>query len=369
MGAATMPARPLALPPAAAGWRVEVAIVFGLVACEILLDNFRVYNVFVFPGPASFLLQLADVVARGVLAVPVLACALHLATRLPGGGPGGSGGSGGWRRSATAITLMVGAGAASAAVSIYALPYEPLYVTAGASASTTVALWYEVWVRTMLALLALLIVRRLGARRLAVQRLAERQEHGRVVRQRLAYAQLQAIQARVDPQLLFDMLAAVKRYYQHDAQRAERLLDELTTFLRAALPRLRSARSSLEVEFALVGCYVRMLRAAGDAAIEFEESLPEALANAVFPAGLLLPLMTRAERCAGADRRIALDAQAQGEAALRVCVSDAVAPDGAALERLRASLADLYGERAGLRVRPLGLAGAEIELEVPREHE
>jgi hypothetical protein len=365
MGAATMPARPLALPPAVPGWRVEAAIVLGLVACEILLDNFRVYNTFVFPSPASFLLQLADVVARGVLAVPVLAGALHLATRLPGGGPGVFCG---WRRSATAIALMVGAGAASAAVSVYGLPHEPLFVTSGASASTTIALWYEVWVRTLLALLALVIVLRLGARRLAVQRLAERQEHGRVVRQRLAYAQLQAIQARVDPQLLFDMLAAVKRYYEHDAQRAERVLDELTTFLRAALPRLRSARSSLEVEFGLVGCYVRMLRAAGDAAIEFEASLPEALANAVFPAGLLLPLMTH-PGCAGAERRIALDAQAEGDAALRVRVSDAVAPEGATVERLRASLADLYGERAGLRVRPLGLAGAEIELEVPRERE
>lgn len=265
---------------------------------------------------------------------------------------------------------MVGAGAASATVSVYGLPHEPLFVTAGASASTTVALWYEVWVRTMLALLALVIAERLGARRLAVQRLAERQEHGRVVRQRLAYAQLQAIQARVDPQLLFDMLAAVKRYYLHDAQRAERLLDELTTFLRAALPRLRSVRSSLEVEFGLVGCYVRMLRAAGHAAIELDQSLPEALANAVFPAGLLLPLLTHVGGTgAAAERRIALDARADGDAALRVRVSDAVAPDAGAVERLHGSLADLYGGQAELRVRPMGLAGAEIELEVPREHE
>jgi LytS/YehU family sensor histidine kinase len=250
---------------------------------------------------------------------------------------------------------MVGAGAASGAVTVYALPHEPLYVTAGASASTTVALWYEVWVRTLLAVLALVIAWRLGARRLAVQRLAERQEHGRIVRQRLAYAQLQAIQARVDPQLLFDMLAAVKRYYEHDAQRAERLLDELTTFLRAALPRLRSARSSLEVEFGLVGCYVRMLRAAGDAAIELKQSLPKALANAVFPAGLLLPLLTHAGGTGAAERRIALDAQADGDAALRVRVRDAVAPDAGAVERLRGSLADLYGGQAELRMRPLGV--------------
>jgi hypothetical protein len=363
MGLPVIPARPPGLPSrkraAAAPWRVETVIVLGLFACELLVDQFRIYNTFVFPTPASYLLQLADAVSRALLAVPLLVVALHLATRLPGGG---------WRRSGTAMALMVGAAVLSAVLSVHGLPYEPLFVSVGASASTTVALWYEGWLRTLLAMLALVIVERLRARQQAVEQLAERQEHGRVLRQRLAYAQLQAIQARVDPQLLFDMLAAVKRYYEHDTARAERLLDELTAFLRAALPRLRSPSSTLEVEFGLVGCYVRMLRAASDALIELKASLPAALANTVFPAGVLLPLMTHAA-AAGAERRIALDAQADGDAGLRVRVTDAIAPEGAAVDRLRASLADLFGERARLRVRKLGAAGTEIELELPRERE
>lgn len=358
-----VPAQPPGLPPrtraAAAPWRVETAIVVGLLACDMLVNQFRIYNTFAFPTPASYLVQLADVASRWLLAVPVLVVALHLGTRMPGGG---------WRRRGTAMALLFGAAVLSAVLSIHGLPYEPLFVTVGASASPTVALWHEVWMRALLAVLALVIVEQLRVRQQAVEQLAERQEQSRALRQRLAYAQLQAIQARVDPQLLFDMLAAVKRYYEHDAARAENLLDELTAFLRAALPRLRSPRSSLEVEFGLVGCYVRMLRAAGDAVIELKASLPAALANAVFPAGVLLPLMTRVA-VAGAERRIALDAQADGDAALRVRVTDAIAPEGAAVDRLRASLADLYGERARLHVRKLAAAGTEIELELPREHE
>jgi hypothetical protein len=66
----------------------------------------------------------------------------------------------------------------------------------------------------------------------------------------------------VDPQLLFDMLAAVKRFYEQDVTRAEALLDDLTAFLRVALSRLRSAQSTLELEFGLVQSYVRLLRGA-----------------------------------------------------------------------------------------------------------
>jgi LytS/YehU family sensor histidine kinase len=190
------------------------------------------------------------------------------------------------------------------------------------------------------------------------------QEQGRIVRQQLASAQLLAIQARVDPQLLFDMLATVKRYYERDAARAEQLLDELSDFLRAALPRLRSARSTLEVEFGLVQRYLRLLRGAGAAPVELAVELPARLATAAFPAGVLLPLLAGA---AGPARCVALDAGTH-EMALRVCLSDTNTPAEATLERLRRSLSALYGERANLQLRPQG-RGARIEMELPLERD
>ncbi len=339
--------------PAATGWRTEAAIIAGLLACGFVLDQFRIYNIFVFESGPSYLMLLADAGSRILLAVPVLVVALHVATRARGRG---------WRRTGTAIAVMVGAAVLSAAVSLHGLPHEALFIAAGASASTTVALWYEAWMRALMGLLALVIVEKLRARHRAVERLAERHQRSTLVRRQLAYAQLQAIQARVDPQLLFDTLAAVKRLYERDVARAELLLDELTAFLRAALPRLRSARSSLDVEFGLVGCYVRMLRAAGDAAIELEASLPAALAHAAFPAGLLLPLVAGQQ---AAPRRIGLEAQTGAGGVLHVRVTDSAAPAATAIARLRASLADLYGERAQLRTR----GPTDIGLEVPHEHE
>ena len=73
----------------------------------------------------------------------------------------------------------------------------------------------------------------------AVARLAVAQAAQREAGRRIVQSRLQAVQARIDPQLLFEMLDAVRRSYAVDPQRAERLLDELTSFLRSALPRLR----------------------------------------------------------------------------------------------------------------------------------
>ena len=232
----------------------------------------------------------------------------------------------------------------------------------GASASLAVWFWYMWWTYTLINILALVAIDGLRWRQQAVNHLAAVQEHGRIVRQQLASAQLLAIQARVDPQLLFDMLAAVKRAYERDAARAEQLLDELSAFLRAALPRLRSARSTLEVECGLVQSYVRLLRGAGALPIELEVDVPADLAGAEFPAGVLLPLMSGAPAAA---RRIALTARAQ-DTALRVCVNDTNTPDEATLQRLGRSLSALYGERARLRLMPHSRS-LGVELEVPLE--
>ena len=63
---------------------------------------------------------------------------------------------------------------------------------------------------------------------------------------------------RASTRLLFDMLDAVRLAYAIEPARAERLLDELVAFLRAALPRLRDASSSVAREVELA----RALRAA-----------------------------------------------------------------------------------------------------------
>jgi hypothetical protein len=338
-------------------WRTYALIVLGLHLVHLGFESVRTDNVMVFSGAYEYLVFKGDEILRLLFTVPVFAGALHLTEGLPPTAP---------RRRAVAVALMLGAALIGAALMAFVPPYEPLAVRLGASGSIAVWFWYSLWVNALVGLLALVAVTRLRERRRAIAGLAHVQEQARIVRQQMAHAQLQAIQARVDPQLLFDMLAAVKRFYEQDAARAEQLLDELTAFLRAALPRLRSARSTLEVEFGLVGCYVRLLRSAHDAPIALQVTLPDMLETEEFPAGLLLPLLTPAQGALPrTSRRIGLDARIV-DAALRVQVTDSTLLTVPALERLRRSLADLYGDRALLHVVPQA-AGSHIVMEVPLE--
>ena len=58
-------------------------------------------------------------------------------------------------------------------------------------------------------------------------------------RRRTLESRLQAMQARVEPQFLFNTLAQVRQLYERDPATAGKMLDDLIAYLRAALPHLR----------------------------------------------------------------------------------------------------------------------------------
>jgi hypothetical protein len=67
----------------------------------------------------------------------------------------------------------------------------------------------------------------------------------------LGETQLQALQADIDPAFLQRMLAQVKLTYATRPADADRLLDELVAFLRAAMPAVRTGQSTLADELRL----------------------------------------------------------------------------------------------------------------------
>jgi LytS/YehU family sensor histidine kinase len=128
--------------------------------------------------------------------------------------------------------------------------------------------------------------------------------------------------------------------------RAEELLDELTDFLRAVLPRLHSASSTLGRELRIAASYLRLCELAGKSSARIEAALPAGLAEVPFPPGLLLPIIESllpGEGCL----RVAAE---QGDRGCRVSLTAAQAPEPAALARVRATLDDLFGARYRLDV-------------------
>jgi LytS/YehU family sensor histidine kinase len=196
----------------------------------------------------------------------------------------------------------------------------------------------------------------------AAARLAAAQAAQRHARRRTVQERQHEVQARIDPQLLFEMLDSVRCWYERDAARAERLLEELVAFLRAALPRLRAASSSLLREAELARAFVRLHALAGHETPGMAVAVaPDAL-HARFPPGVLLPLLDGAVRGAGPIR---LAATRSGKACRLDLTLDA-APSQAAITRVRSLLAELYGTMGALALE--GATGeVHVRVEVPYE--
>jgi len=198
-------------------------------------------------------------------------------------------------------------------------------------------------------------------------------------------ARLTAMQAQVDPQFLFDSLADVQAAYAVDTSRGTATLDCLITYLRSALPRLRSAGSSIGAEAELVSAWLAVIaaRCGGRPASSLEVD-PDC-AGVPFSATVLLPLVQwalgdldrlpatfsltvhrgppTAGNCVQAQVRIAPP---------RPCRDDEPAP-----VRIRERLQALYGDASSLTCRsqpaPSGqdcdqsVLGTEITLLWPDE--
>lgn len=217
----------------------------------------------------------------------------------------------------------------------------------------------------MSALLFFAHLQRSRVREEAAKRLAAAQRAQREARRRLAQGRLQALQARIDPQLLFEMLDAVRRAYESDPPRAEQLLDELVAFLRAALPRLQHASSSVprEAEMAYACARLHALAAPARGA-SMALAVSAEVMDARFPPGVLLPLLNDALQVrAGACQ---LSAARRGSAC-RLVLTLPTRPSDATTERVRGLLNDLYGTAAELALADSG-GVSRATIEVPYEH-
>lgn len=198
---------------------------------------------------------------------------------------------------------------------------------------------------------------RRAARRNAAMHAAEL-EHARVMRQ-TQESRLQAMQACIEPQFLFETLADVDRMHPTDPRTAVHLLDDLIVYLRAALPHLRESTSTVAKESELVTAYLNIQRLRRLGRLRFRLDVEAAAHDARMPPMLLLPLLARGVVAARGT------ASSMEPLWLRIAVTGAVlrvtlrapnalfgaAGDGiAAVDGVRERLRVLYGAAAGIVV-------------------
>ncbi len=91
------------------------------------------------------------------------------------------------------------------------------------------------------------------------QALAFELERSEMARQALA-VRLQLLSAQVQPHFLFNTLANVQALVETGSPRAAQLLQSLTAYLRAAVPRLDDAQATLGQELDLVRAYLELMQ-------------------------------------------------------------------------------------------------------------
>jgi len=203
-------------------------------------------------------------------------------------------------------------------------------------------------------------------------------------RQQLLAARLMALQARVEPQFLFDALSRIGELHERDPHAADAMLADVIALLRAMLPLGNARTSTVAREFALAEAWLRVQRHLGRP-LEVEMAASPLAAGSGIGALLLLPLLqelhalprssTLAWRLSAELMPSTPEADGRAVRTPRLCVRlapnvtlPATAGEAAptpGIERIRERIAELYGNAATLVVATLGNDATAYQLELP----
>jgi signal transduction histidine kinase len=192
-----------------------------------------------------------------------------------------------------------------------------------------------------------------------------------------AQSRLSLLQAQVEPHFLFNTLANVRELVDSGSPQASVVLGHLIAYLRAAVPRLHEAATTVGQEVELARAYLEVMHMRMPDRLQFVLHVDDAALGLQCPPMTLLTLVENAVRHgidpAEEGGRIEVRVRAQG-GRCRIEVVDTgvgLAPDastaglGTGLANLRERLALAYGGDAQLRLAPMQPRGASAEIEFP----
>lgn len=187
-----------------------------------------------------------------------------------------------------------------------------------------------------------------------------------------AESQLQALQGRVDPDLLFETLDEIEQACEWDAARSDRMLECLIAFLRSALPHDDDGARTVAHEAAQACAFLALAQARQDDLSYSLDAADDALDAAIAPM-LLTPLVAQAVRALrGAAGTVSVGVLLDG-LDLRVVVSTrgaeahAVWQSAGEVAEVARRLDDVYAGAGSLAVGAAGTDNMQIILRIPHE--
>ena len=128
---------------------------------------------------------------------------------------------------------------------------------------------------------------------LAAEAEAEKAKSAAIERQALQ-AQLQMLQAQIEPHMLFNTLANLQGLIALDPPRAQHMLSQLIVYLRNTLSASRAEKTTLQQEFSLIEAYLELLAIRMGKRLTYTLSLPAELREQTIPPMLIQPLVENA---------------------------------------------------------------------------
>lgn len=107
-------------------------------------------------------------------------------------------------------------------------------------------------------------------------------------------AQLRLLRAQLEPHMLFNTLANLRGLVECEPKLAQRMIDQLITFLRSALAASRVETISLSSEFTQLRAYLEIMSLRMGPRLQYRLKLPASLQDVAIPPMLLQPLVENA---------------------------------------------------------------------------
>lgn len=188
-------------------------------------------------------------------------------------------------------------------------------------------------------------------------------------------AQLQLLQAQIEPHFLFNTLANIRRLLRTEPAAGVATIDSLRTYLQAALPQVRRTSSTLGDEFDLLQAYLQLFKVRMGARLRYRLDIARGLRALPYPPMLLVTLAENAIKHGlapsdlGGTIRVSARRESDG---LAVEVADdgvgfggAAGGTGVGLVNIRRQLAARYGETASLRLSSTPGGGVTARIVTP----
>jgi signal transduction histidine kinase len=126
------------------------------------------------------------------------------------------------------------------------------------------------------------------------QKMAALQAHASQVEKQAVQAQLQMLQAQIEPHMLFNTLATLQTLISSEPLRAQHMLDQLIQYLRTTLSASRADSTSLQKEFDLIQAYLGLMSLRMGMRLSYSLQLPQHLGKLRLAPMLLQPLVENA---------------------------------------------------------------------------